>query len=216
MRTIILLMIFILNYSIIVSQIDEKNNVENTTRKLKGTILINLSTGFKINSNNTTSATFGDVKTETDLIGIIGYQYWFAEQWAANASFGLFHADADPKYASVTSIDMNLFSFGISYYPKILSLGDIGRIHCGMNAGLYRITGTKSGVNVHNANICSTAIEEAVFGVAPNAGIDFFILNWIKIGPSVSYHILGDFDQVIGNRINYSGPVFLINAGLLL
>jgi hypothetical protein len=217
MKSIILFVIFLLNYSITFSQVDENNTSEKSIRNLTGIHSINMNIGFKVNSNSSTKATVGEVKAETNFIGIIGYQYWFDNQWSVNASVGLFQAEADIKYTNVTSIDISPILFGISYYPETFSLGDVGRIHFGINAGVYRASGTRTGVDLTNlANIGTTTIEETVFGVEPNAGIDFFISKWIKIGPAISYHFVGDFDEVIGNRKNYSGPVFSVIAGLLL
>ncbi len=217
MKKLFLILILALNYSIMFSQVDENKNSEKSVRNLTGIHSINMNIGFKVNSNNTTKAMIGEVKTETNFIGMIGYQYWFDNQWAINASVGLFQAEADIKYTNITSIDICPVLFGINYYPETFTLGDVGRIHFGINAGIYRAKGTKTGVDLTNlANIGTTSIEETVFGFEPNAGIDFFVSSWIKIGPAISYHFVGDFDEVIGNRKNYSGPVFSINVGLLL
>jgi hypothetical protein len=217
MKSVILFIIFLLNYSVIFSQVDATNNSDKSFRNLSGTHAINMNIGFKVNSNNKTIATVGEVKAETNFIGMIGYQYWFNNEWTVNASVGLFQAEADIKYTNVTSIDISPVLFGISYYPETFSLGDVGRIHFGINAGVYRAHGTKAGVDLNNIwNAGTTSVEETVFGVEPNVGIDFFVSKWVKIGPAISYHFLGDFDEVIGNRKNYSGPVFSIIAGLLL
>lgn len=204
-------------YSISFAQINENDNSTSTVRNLAGTHSIYVNIGFKMNSSSSANATVYEVKSETNLIGSIGYQYWFDNQWSVNASLGLFSAEADVNYTNVSSTSIIPVLFGISFYPKALSLGRVGRVHFGVNTGVYIRSRSSTGVNLDNPlNIGTSSVNEEVFGVEPNAGIDFIVSKWIKIGPSLSYHFISEYKEVIGIRKNYSGPVFSINIGVLL
>ncbi|MBU0473020.1 MAG: hypothetical protein KKF62_02525 [Bacteroidetes bacterium] len=209
--------ILILISSISYSQINEENDSPNEIRSLTGIHSIYMNLGFKMNSSTSANATVSEVKAESNFIGFIGYQYWLDMQWSVNATMGVFSAEANVNYTNVSSISIIPLLFGISYYPEALSLGRVGRVHFGVNTGIYMGSGSKSSVNFNNlSNIGASSVNETVFGVEPNVGIDFFLSKWIKIGSAVSYHFLSEFKEVVGNRKNYSGPVFSINIGILL
>lgn len=199
------------------SQTIEKSYSTSFDRDLTGIHSIYINFGFKVNSGTSVNTTVSGVKAETNFTGSLGYQYWFDNQWSINASIGVFSAKTDVNYTNVNSISIVPILFGISYYPEALSLGSVGRVHFGVNTGVYIGSGSKTGVSLNNlSNIGTSSVNETVFGVEPNAGIDFFLSKYIKIGPSVSYHYVSEFQEVIGNRKNYSGPVFTIHFGVLL
>jgi len=219
MRNIFLLstIILVLTSSISYSQVDEKNDITGSIRNLNGTHSIYLNFGFKVNSSSSATASITGLKAETNIISILGYQYWFDNQWSIHVLIGVFSAEANVNYTNVSSISIVPILFGMSYYPEALSLGNAGRAHFGVNTGIYMGNGSKSGVELNNlSDIGVSSVSETVFGIESNAGIDFFISKWIKVGPEVSYHLISGFKEVIGNRKNYSGAVFSINIGLLL
>ncbi len=125
---------------------------------------------------------------------------------------GVFGAESDVTIANVSSISVIPILFGISYYPDRFEIGSVGRPYFGVNTGVYM--GTASKTYATRSNIGTGTVNETVFGVEPHFGIDFFVLKWVKIGPSFSYHLMGDFEEVVGNKDNYSDAVFFINMGI--
>ncbi len=192
----------------------EGNDRNTIITNLSGAHSVYFSAGFKMNSSTSASVSTLEVKTETNFIGFIGYQYWFSNEGAVNLTVGSFSSESNVSYMNISSNSIVPILFGFSYYPKKLSLGRVGRVRVGANMGIYM--GNASKTNVSFVNIGSSAVNETVFGVEPNAGVDFFVTNWLRIGPSISYHFISEFKEVIGDRKNYSGPVFLFNIGVVL
>lgn len=216
MKTLLFLLplVYFLSASCLFAQNEDPKEQRVSSVKLEGYNSIYLLTGVKMNSSSSANASLSDVKAESNFQLSLGYQYWFTEEWAVNASVGLFSAEADVKYTNVSAISIIPVLFGFSYYPEVLALGKTGRAHLGLNAGAYIGSATQNNLSLNNFG--SSAVSETVFGVEPNAGIDFIVSNWLKIGPSISYHFVSQFNEVIGKRKNYSGPVFSLNIGLLL
>lgn len=179
---------------------------------LNGTNSINVSLGLKMNSTTSTSSSLSGVETETNFIIDFNYQYWFDNQWSINASIGAFGVGTNVNYTNISSVTIVPLLFGFSYYPQALLLGNVGRVHFGVNTGVYIGSGQTSNVSLFNTG--SEAVIETVFGVEPNVGVDFFISNWLKIGPEISYHLLSEFTKLSDK--SYNGGVFSINFGILL
>jgi hypothetical protein len=215
--SVLIACILILISSISISQSNEGSSLQGEPINLTGVHSIYISFGFKMNSSNSTIASASGVKAETNFIGSLGYQYWWDNQWAMNVSAGVFSAEANVEYANVSSISIMPVLFGVSFYPEALTLGRTGRVHFGLNVGGYMGSGTRTGINLNNIlNAGTSSVSETVFGAEPNAGIDFFVSKWLRLGPAISYHFVSEFSEVIGNRKNYSGPVFSVNVGVLL
>lgn len=192
----------------------QQGNFERTSTaiRLNGTHAISMSPGFKMNSSSSTNTTIGSVDVDANYIGIVQYKYWFENDWSVNASIGVIGAESDVRFANVSSISVIPILFGFSFYPEKFEIGSVGRVYFGLNTGVYM--GTASKTYLSSSNMGTGTVNETVFGVEPHFGIDFFILKWVKIGPSFSYHLMGDFEEVIGDRDNYSDPAFFINMGI--
>lgn len=200
--------------TIVSSNLFSQNDSKITPVNLQGVHSVYLLAGMKINSSSSANATLTAAKSEINAQFSLGYRYWFTNEWAVNASVGFFGAETDVNYSKVESITIIPILFGFNYYPQTLTLGNVGRAFVGMNAGAYMGNATKNNFSFNNLG--SGSVSETVFGIEPNAGIDFIVSNWLRIGPSLSYHFISDFKEVIGNKKNYSGPIFSINVGLLL
>jgi outer membrane protein W len=181
---------------------------------LQGVHSVYLLAGMKINSSSSANTTLMATKSEINAQFSLGYRYWFTNEWAVNASIGFFGAEADVNYSKVESITIIPILFGFNYYPQLLTLGNVGRAFLGVNLGAYMGNATKNSFGFNSFG--SGSVSETVLGIEPNAGVDFIVSNWLRIGPSLSYHFISDFKEVIGKKKNYSGPIFSINVGLLL
>lgn len=207
-------LVLVLFCSAIFPQDEVTNTGKDRGIKLSGDHCIYVFAGLKMNSASGVSADVSGVKTESNLNVGIGYQYWFTEQWSVCASLGVFSAGSNVDLPRISSISIIPVLFGFNYYPKILSLGEAGRVHFGINAGAYVANSTRTDLGLFNAG--SSAVNESVFGIEPNAGIDFFAGSWLNIGPSVSYHLINEFNEVTGIKRDLSGPIFSLHIGLLL
>ena len=204
--------VVILTNSITYSQINNKKHIASIDLQNKHSIYI--IAGFKTNSYTAATVSPTTVKVETGFIGFIGYQYWFDNEWSFNLITGLLNAESNVEYLDISSTRIIPVLIGFLYYPQALSLGTAGRVHFGINTGVY--IGSASGVKSSLNNLKTGTVNETVWGIEPNMGIDFFVTDWLKIGPVISYHFISDFKEVIGNRKNYSGPVFAFNIGIVL
>ena len=179
--------------------------------KLIGRHTITLEGGTKTNSNTTVIANAGGVDVKSGFVGSINYGYWFDEEWAITLSAGVFGAGANTSYNNVQTSSVIPLLFGMKYYPKALALGAVGRIYAGLAVGDYMGFATKT-----QSLFGQSVVSESVFGGQISVGMDFFMASWFKIGPKLSYHLLGDFSQVIGTQKNLSGAAFSVEFGFVL
>jgi hypothetical protein len=200
----IIIISFLFSQSVLYSQ------EENPYMNLKGRHSITMSMGFKTNSTMTTNINPFGVETHSGFVGSIAYGYWFDNQWAINFEGGILGAETSAKFYDVSTKSIIPILFGIKYYPAFLSMGDVGRVYGGINFGAYIGFSTQSSYWLNDE-----IISENVFGVQPIIGVDLFVADWLKIGPSLSYHILGDFNEIIYPKKNYSGLEFLVNFGVV-
>lgn len=212
-NSLLLLILFFIN-SISFTQNLKDDTSNNTVLNLKGKHSLFLQAGFKINSSSSVQTTITDLKAETNSMGCIGYQYWFDPEWAVNVTTGIFNAESNVNITNISSIAIIPVLFGFSYYPEALSLGTAGRIYFGANTGIYMGSGTETKAGFSGTG--TSIVNETVLGIAPHAGIDFYIFSWLRIGPVMSYHLISEFQEVVVNRKNSSGPVFGFKAGILL
>ena len=167
--------------------------------------------------NNTTSVDVGiaSVNTEMNVLGIFKYEYNATNNLAMGFSAGLFSASSNVGITGVSNIAIFPVMFEFTYSPEAFAFGSSSRMYFGLGIGVYGATGNRVGIKSGFIPFVSD-VSESVFGLRPHAGVDFYITDWFKIGPNFSYHIMGDFSEVIGERKNYSGPAFSIQFGFVL
>lgn len=163
--------------------------------------------GMRLNANSLFGVSSSGISTSTNLIGTMGYGYWFADEWSFNFSASLFAPDAIAGSTGISSSVVIPMLFGLRYYPSFLALGDVGRPYLGASAGAYFWTGAHVGAGGIGAG------AQTALGAQLTLGADFFITKWLTLGPSVSYHAVGDF-AIGGAQRNYSGADFLLNFGI--
>jgi hypothetical protein len=195
----------------------------NTSLNLKGKHAFSMSMGFSSNSStvlidnwsgdrgNSSSDHYGNtfIDAKTGFIGSFSYIHWFENEWALNFQVGMINAIADINFNDVSTNSVFPILFGFKFYPSALALGSVGRVYGGVNFGAYVGVSTKSTLWVFH----STSIE-TVLGFEPNFGIDLFVTDWLRIGPSISYDIFGDFHDLGFKNDNTFG--FSVNFGLVL
>jgi len=208
------ILFFILLSSTFYSQNINENRFNNLPSNLDGISSIYLRSGIKMNLNSNTYATISGAGAETNFTSALGYQYWFSNEWSGKTAIGFFQAKSSADFLNAFTISVVTLQFGFSYYPEYLHLGSVGRVHFGYNMGAYFGNASKASASLHNFG--SSTTSETIFGSEPNIGIDFFISKWFKIGPLFSFHLIGDFIELDGQDLNYSGAVFSVKLALLL
>jgi len=197
---------------------------ETQTFNLKGRHAISMGMGMRTNSNSVvirTSSSYpwddDNINIDAGFMGSFSYQYWFDEEWSVNFQVGVISADIDIDYLSENRYDdfenMNSNTIapilmGFKYYPKMLSMGSVGRVYAGLNFGAYVGTMSRSSYWLFHETIVET-----VFGVEPNVGIDLFVTKWLRLGPSLSYNYHTKFKSVALNDDNALG--FIVNMGVV-
>ena len=177
---------------------------------LDGKSSIFLSFGAKANSRTVVSTSAAGVTLESGIIGLIGYAYWFDPEWQLNFTVGSFGAETSTGFRGVELNSTVPVLFGVSYYPLSLSMGSVGRPFAGVAAGAYvqsaartLTTGTVESVN------------QTVLGGRLGVGVDIFAASWLRISPTVSYHLLGDFAEISPDAQNRSGAEFSVGFGVV-
>lgn len=203
----------VLIFFIFISTNYSQSFYSSTNTDLAGRSSVYIQGGTKLNSGSSANVSIASVETDMQFIGFIGYQYWFNNEWSLNGFGGMFNAASNVSPANVSSISIYPAMFGASYYPESLTLGDVGRVYFSASMGVYNGSGSKTTFSF--SNFGTEVINESVFGAAAGAGIDLFISDWIRFGPSLSYHFVSQFSEVVGDRRDYSGPVFGFTAGIL-
>ncbi len=172
---------------------------------------IYLSLGMKTNSRTTVSVSPGTVHVESGGVGLIGYGYWFDEQWQLNFSAGVFGVQSNVDVGSTSNRVFNPVLFGISYYPAALKMGKSGRPYIGVSGGPYTGILSRTGTVVG-----AETVTETVVGGRFVLGVDIFLGSWFRIGPLIGYRFVGEFQEVVGEKTDFSGAEFALVLGVVL
>jgi hypothetical protein len=171
-----------------------------------------LSLGMKTNSRTTVSVSPGTVSVESGGVGLIGYGYWFDEEWQLNFCGGAFGVQSNvggsPTVSSRVFVPL---LFGISYYPVALRMGKAGRPYVGVSGGAY------TGILSRTGGVPAVEnITESVVGGRFVLGVDIFLGSWFRIGPLIGYHLVGEFKEVVEEKTDFSGAEFALVLGVVL
>ncbi|MBI1937024.1 MAG: hypothetical protein HYS25_02770 [Ignavibacteriales bacterium] len=166
--------------------------------------------GFKTNSKTSVVTNPAVVETKTGFIGNFGYGYWFEDEWALTITAGVFGAESTTKYNGVESNAIVPILFGVKYYPAKFALSSAGRFYAGLALGAYMGFATKT-----ETLGGTTTVSESVIGAQASIGLDIFPASWFRIGPKLSYHLLGDYEEIIGTKKNLSGGSFSVDFGFV-
>jgi hypothetical protein len=169
---------------------------------------IGVSGGAKTNSRTVVATDLSGVSLETGFIGFFQYGYWFDPQWQLNITVGIFGAKMDTDYLG-TKINATMpVLFGVSYAPLALAMGKAGRPFVGIAPGVYVQTASSTSIVPPFATETSS---ETVLGARFIVGADLFPARWLRITPSLSYHLMGEFSK--GG--SYSGAEFSVGLGVV-
>ena len=177
---------------------------------LKGRHAITLGGGMKMNSQTVVSVSPAGIDLKSGFVGSLTYGYWYDSDWQVNLSVGVFGAGTRDSFRGVSTGAIAHIHVGMSYYPSQLALGAVGRPYISVAGGAYTGSATQVGF------IGAGTVQETVPGGRASIGIDFFPTSWMKMGPALSYHFLGDFAKIVGDRRNFTGAEFSLGFGVVL
>lgn len=177
---------------------------------LKGRHTITLGGGMKMNSQTIATVSPAGIDLQSGFNGFLSYGYWFDDEWQVHLTLGVFGMGTKVSYLGVSTDLITHGQIGMSYYPSKLALGSVCRPYIGIAAGAYTGSATQTGI------LGVGIIQETVPGGRVTLGADFFVTGWLKLGPALSYHVLGDFTKVVGDRRNFTGTEFSLNLGVVL
>jgi hypothetical protein len=204
-RIYILAAMMMLGSGLLSAQSSRDNN-----DKLSSHHAISFNGGIK--GNGTTEASVTTVSSKAGFTGGIEYGFWFSDEWLIGLSAGMVEASFDINFKNVETHAVVPILFGVKFYPLGLKMGTVGRPFISLFAGPYIGVATQSAA----LKPSTSTIHETVAGGELGAGIDLFIVKWLKLGPEVNYYLMGDFKQIAGETKNFSGFGFVFNLGFVL
>jgi hypothetical protein len=171
------------------------------------------SISITIGSKSSTNASIGTsgVDVKSGFTGSINYGYWFEDEWMLNLKAGILGSGAVVTLNNISANVVTILQAGVSYYPSVLSAGSTGKSYVGFSIGKYNasISGITNFINIENES-------ESVFGFQGLAGFDFFINDWLKIGPQISYHAVNNFETINSSMQNLSGFEYALIVGIVI
>jgi len=162
--------------------------------------------GTKSNASLSISTSPLGISMSSGFVGGLDYGIWFAKEWMAAINVQLVQTKMNINAFNVESNLILGGYVGLRYYPAALKLGDIGRIYGDIYAGPV-VGFAQKKVNL----IYMENVSETVIGGHLGLGVDFFVTDWFKIGPSVKYYFMTNFNDILGVNKNLSGFAFLFN-----
>jgi len=148
--------------------------------------------------------------------GSLGYAFGTAPEWTFGVSVGALGTDVLSSVApgAITSRVASVVPilFEARWYPDALAMGPTARPFLGIGVGPYVGVATNS---VVGESVTATSVSETVPGGRALVGVDWAIGSWFLVGVGGGYHIVGEFDQPIGNARDYSGVELLFELGIV-
>lgn len=194
--------------------------VSNSGIQLEGRHGITIHAGVLSQVTAERDVSSGGISSDTRVNGFLGslsYSYWAGHDWAVDVAAGLIHAETSTSVgaAGVTSKSAGVVPilFGTSFYPSQLAMGSSVRPYGSLAVGPYLGFATNSQVGT---TLNEESVLKSVLGFRVRSGADVFLGDRFRIGLSVGYHFVSDFDEPIGRDKDYSGPEFAFGFGVLI
>lgn len=213
-KAISFLVVLLLTTNILIAQ-DKSSDC--TLMPLKGRHSVGLGLGM-LNQQEATVLTV-TVKANSNIMGNIYYNYWFADEWALELNAGILNAEVFSG-VSMTGIEQKAATVipvlaGARYYPSFAAFAD------NVRPFVLALVGTFAGHSSSNkvtlgVKVGSETKVQSVFGSKVGLGVDAFLSGWMRFGLMAGYNIVSDFKEPVGTRENYSGFDLSLNFGIML
>lgn len=152
----------------------------------------------------------------TGPLGSVSYSYWAAESWRVGVDAGVLGAETGTsvgigEVTSESAVVVPLL-FTAAWYPTSLAIGRSTRPFGSIAVGPYvgSATNTRAGTTVG-----AETVTETVGGVRARIGLDAFFGRRGRAGICAGYHLVSDFDRLIGDGRDYSGPELSAAIGVV-
>ena len=193
---------------------------------------IDVNLGFYDNSNVTTSSVVtilnsSEVSNVTGgFSGSISYQYWFKNYLSVRIGVGALVTNVENKtytgiepftnytgYVTTEVATVSSILTGLNFYPLQISGEKRFLPYVSFYAGPYIGVYNKS--EVQNTSVVEETTVQTALGCRTGAGFSVLIGSIFKLGIDFGYNFIGDFDNPIATKDNYSGPDYSMLFGFV-
>jgi outer membrane protein W len=148
--------------------------------------------------------------------GSFSYGYGMGPEWMMGVTAGWLDGEVRTSIApgsiASRSASVTPILFDVRWYPRGLALGGSGRPFLGVGLGPY-VGSAKN--TVVGTVVTDELVRETVAGGRAQAGVDWFVGRRFLLELSGGYHVVGTFEQQIGDETDYSGAEFMAGFGVL-
>lgn len=172
--------------------------------------------GLKSEKAQTTATDVQVISGKGGFLGGLAYSYWIRENVALSLSASYLMAE------SKTQTDLGaIYSHNVTIVPTVLSLRFY--LHESELKSAFRPfaeigLGTFIG-SVNEARAGDEVVQESMtqtsYGGYVGGGLDFQINHFLMVGTKAGYHLISDFSDPMGGRVNYSGPEMNVGVSFL-
>ena len=228
----IIIQLFVTSCLLFPQQITNQNTPPDDSKYYEGKNGIDLNLGFYDNSNVTSTSIVtvinsSEVSNATGgFTGSISYQYWFKNYLSIRIGIGALVTNVENKtyteiepfnnytgYVKTEVATISSILTGINFFP--LQLSDEKRFlpYVSFYAGPYIGVYNKS--EVQNTSVIEETTVQTALGCRTGAGFSVLIGSIFKLGIDFGYNFMGDFDNPIAAKDNYSGPDYSMLFGFV-
>jgi outer membrane protein W len=217
--TILVLVFFFIPY-IIFSQVNSsENNIEKINLKGKHSIGVNLGV---INQTSEVTIDIRNISNRMNFQASLSYNYWFTNELAIEANAGYLGSSLNNniEYGGVEQKTAAVIPYylGAKYYPAYFTISGNIRPFVMLLAGAVTGHRTQNIIRFYPYDetfVTETAVSETVFSAKSGIGADAFISKSFKLGLTLDYLYMPDFNKSVGTRKNYSGVNLTFGFGVM-
>ena len=214
LRLIALLLFFAFPLDLTFAQQGQRAPINSARFSMSGTHTIVFNAGSWSLASSASVTNPGSSELQSGgFVGSITHKYWLSNRWAIGPSISIFDTGAKTFTSSESEFSrpvlLTTILIGVNY-SFILSQDRVNIIfYVSASLGPYMTSTVPE-------DLQSKSVSVTAFGVRPQAGMHWFLNNWLLFDFSAGYHQVSDFSQPVGKYDNYSGIEFSMGLGLAI
>jgi hypothetical protein len=184
---------------------------------IRGRHSIMVHAGFLNRASVQSTVSMGIVETDVrtnGFAGMLSWSYGVAPEWILGFSVGVLDAKVlnSVEFGTVKSTSAAVIPFLVemAFCPSLFGPTSPVRPFISLGAGPY--TGVASNENV-GLTVQVETVTQTVIGMRGRVGLEMFLGRFVQIETAFGYHIVGEFEEPIGNTRNLSGAEFTMGFG---
>lgn len=163
-------------------------------------------------NNNSVSVGQFNLNTSGNIPGVKLKLNYYKNNYSMFASLGVYGTELKNEVSvfntsSSSSVIVPLL-VGFNYYFNLTDDEVPLKPYVSAAAGMY------IGFQQKSAILSVESRTETSIGGIVSGGVDFELLNWLKLNLEAGYNFVSDFNNLIGTKKNYSGAELSIGMGL--